>query len=66
MLNTQNNELLDEQQAAAFLGLSSGTLRVWRSTKRYDIPFVKIGRSVRYRRAALEAWIDSRTMRQLA
>lgn len=66
MLNTQNNELLDEHQAAAFLGLSRITLSVWRSTKRYNLPFVKIGRSVRYRRADLVAWIDSRTVRQTA
>lgn len=54
-------DLLDEKAAAAFLQLSPGTLSVWRSTGRYSIPFVKVGHLVRYRRDALEAWLDSRT-----
>lgn len=53
--------LLNENEAAAFLDTTIGTLQVWRSTGRYGIPFVKIGRSVRYKRADLEAWIESRT-----
>jgi excisionase family DNA binding protein len=53
--------LLNEKEAALFLGTSVGTLQVWRSTGRYEIPFVKVGRLVRYKRADLEAWIESRT-----
>ena len=55
------SDLLNEVQAAAILDTSVGTLQVWRSTGRYKIPFIKIGRNVRYKRAALEAWIESRT-----
>lgn len=54
-------DLLDEKAAADFLDLKPGTLSVWRSTGRYSIPFVKIGHLVRYRRSALEAWLESRT-----
>jgi excisionase family DNA binding protein len=54
-------ELLDEKAAAEFLDIAPGTLSVWRSTGRYRIPFVKVGRRVRYRRADLEAWLASRT-----
>jgi len=57
-----NSELLNEQQAAEFLGVVPGTLSVWRSTKRYAIPFIKCGRLVRYRRADLEKWLESRTV----
>jgi excisionase family DNA binding protein len=53
--------LLNEKEAAQLLATSVGTLQVWRSTGRYGIPFVKIGRLVRYKRADLEAWIESRT-----
>jgi excisionase family DNA binding protein len=53
--------LFNETEAAAFLDTSVGTLQVWRSTGRYGIPFVKIGRLVRYKRADLEAWIETRT-----
>ena len=56
-----SRELLDETQSAAYLGLSNGTLGVWRSTGRYKLPFIKIGRNVRYRRSDLDAWLASRT-----
>lgn len=54
-------DLLDEKQAADFLAVTPGTLSVWRSTGRYQIPFVKVGRCVRYSRGALENWLASRT-----
>lgn len=55
------NDLLDEKQAATVLNVKPGTLSVWRSTGRYSIPFVKVGRSVRYRLCDLNAWVESRT-----
>ena len=54
------NELLDEQAAAKVLGLSPGTLSVWRSTGRYSLPFLKVGRNVRYRRGDLHNWLQAR------
>ncbi len=54
-------DLLDEKEAAQFLDNSPGTLSVWRSTGRYNLPFIKIGRNVRYRRADLVAWLEKRT-----
>ncbi len=53
-------ELLDDHAAAAYLDVSPGTLSVWRSTGRYALPFLKIGRKVRYRRADLDAWMATR------
>ena len=55
------NDLVGEKEAAAILGVTPGTLQVWRSTGRYGIPFVKVGRLVKYRRSALEDWLESRT-----
>lgn len=57
----QIEALLTEQQAAEILNVTPGTLSVWRCTQRYNIPFVKVGRSVRYSRTALQSWIESRT-----
>ena len=54
-------DLLDEVQAAVTLDVTPGTLAVWRSTGRYKLPFIKVGRKVRYRRADLEAWLEART-----
>lgn len=55
------HDLLDEKVAAALLTVAPGTLSVWRSTGRYNLPFLKVGRNVRYRRADLMAWLEKRT-----
>ena len=39
---------VDNRQAAAFLNLAPETLEVWRSTRRQQIPYIKIGKSIRY------------------
>ncbi len=54
--------LVDEKQAAGILKISPGTLSVWRCTRRYPLPYTKIGRSVRYRVADLEEFISNRTV----
>ena len=54
-------DLIDEKQAAEVLDVVPGTLAVWRCTKRYKIPYIKIGRNVRYSRRALQEWLDSCT-----
>lgn len=54
--------LLTENETAERLGLSPHTLTVWRSTRRYDLPFIKLGRSVRYAEDAIERFIESRTV----
>ena len=54
-------ELLDEKTAAAVLNVTPGTLSVWRSTGRYALPFLKVGRKVRYRYSDLHAWLEKRT-----
>lgn len=57
----ERNDLVGEVRAAEILDVSPGTLQVWRSTGRYGIPFVKVGRRVKYRLSALHEWIESRT-----
>jgi len=58
---TNTKDLLDDISAAEILGVTPGTLAVWRCTGRYSLPFIKVGRKVRYRRADLDAWLDART-----
>ena len=55
------DRLVGEEEASEILDVTPGTLQVWRSTGRYSIPFVKVGRRVKYRISALESWIESRT-----
>ena len=51
--------LYDTQQAATFFGLAPGTLRKWRLNGRGP-GFVRLGRSVRYRKAELEDFMATR------
>jgi len=53
-------ELLTPQQTAALLGVTPGTLEVWRCTKRYPLRYIKIGgRFVRYRRQDIDHFINA-------
>ena len=65
MSNTpaEKDDLLSTQDAAVLLDVSPQTLEVWRCTKRYPLPYVKVGRNVRYARSAILAFIASRTVR---
>ncbi len=56
-----NNQLLNRKEAAEYLGTTEGTLAVWACAKRYGLPFIKVGRLVKYRLTDLEAFLDSRT-----
>jgi len=56
----RNQKLLDEKQAAKYLTVSPGTLSVWRRVGRYSLPFVKVGRTVRYRLSDVDTWLDAR------
>jgi len=53
--------LINRQQAAAYIGVQPHTLSVWACTKRYDLPYVKVGRNVRYRQQDLDAFIQRNT-----
>jgi excisionase family DNA binding protein len=57
----RNHNLLDDKQAAKYLTVTPGTLSVWRSTGRYALPFVKVGRMVRYRLSDLDEWLATRS-----
>ena len=54
--------LLNRTEAASYLGIQPQTLSVWLSTKRYPLPVVKVGRSVRYRLSDLKTFLQSRTI----
>lgn len=60
---THQPRLLTRDNVAEMLGVTRGTLAVWASTRRYDLPVVKVGRAVRYRASDVEAWLERRTLR---
>ena len=51
------SELLSRKEAAAYLGVAEQTLAIWKCTKRYDLPYVKIGKLVKYKKSDLDAFI---------
>lgn len=55
------SELLSRREAAAYLGVKQQTLAVWLCTRRYEIPIVKIGRLVKYKKADLDAFIQNQS-----
>jgi predicted DNA-binding transcriptional regulator AlpA len=55
--------VMDTVNAASYLDMKPGTLEIWRSTKREGPPYIKVGRSVKYRRSDLDAWLEQRTHR---
>ena len=61
-ISVDDDPLLDTSQAAAVIDAKPATLEVWRCTKRYDIPYIKVGRLVRYRKSALLKFLESRTI----
>ena len=54
--------LINEAEAAQALGVKPGPRKVWRTTKRYRLEYIKVGRSVRYRGSAIDAFLRSRTI----
>jgi excisionase family DNA binding protein len=51
-------ELLSRREAAEFLGLAEQTLAGWASNGKYNLPFVKVGPTVRYRLSDLRRWCE--------
>lgn len=56
------DELMTEQEAAELLKVKPGTLNSWRCLGRHGLPYIRVGRAVRYKRSDLERWLDNRTV----
>lgn len=50
--------LLTRREAAAYLRVTEATLAVWACTQRYELPYLKAGRSVRYRKCDLDKFLS--------
>lgn len=55
-----NDDLLTPGEAAAYLKVAVKSLSIWRSTKRYNLAYVKVGRLIRYRRSDLQTFVSER------
>lgn len=61
-LNGLTDRLLTRAEAAEFLGVKTRTLANWACTKRYALPFIKIGSTVKYRLSDLEKFVAANTV----
>ena len=52
--------LLTPRDVAKILGVTLQTLAVWRCEKRYNLPYIKVGRLIRYLRSDVEDFITRR------
>lgn len=52
------NGMMTPQQLASFLQVSTSTLKAWRIS-REGPRFARIGRSIRYNQAEVNAWVES-------
>lgn len=56
-MNQQLTDLLDINQASAFLNVKVSRLRT--AILRKEVPFLKIGRLLRFHKKDLEEWIEN-------
>ena len=56
--------IIDTSEASQLLRIPESTLIKWRCTGENNIPFIKIGRCVRYRVVDLKKWLDARRQKQ--
>jgi excisionase family DNA binding protein len=59
---TGEDEILKYAGAAELTKFAPQTLRAFVSRRRHGIPFIKIGRSVRFKRSQLEKWMADRSV----
>lgn len=50
--------LYKRKEAAEYLDVSETTLANWACTKKFHIPYYKIGKSVRYKKSDLEKFVN--------
>ncbi len=53
------DKLLTRQEVAEIFGISAATLAVWACNQSQDLPFIKIGRCVRYRMQDVQTFIET-------
>jgi hypothetical protein len=59
----KQEKLLTRKEAAEYLDLKEATLAAWATSKKYSLPYIKLGTTVKYKVCDLESFITSRTIR---
>ncbi len=53
---------LGPKASAEYLGVQEQTLAAWRCTNRYPLPFIRVGRRIRYRIVDLDRFLENGTV----
>ena len=64
-ISDSSESLFSRKKAAEYLDVAEQTLAIWKCTKRYGLPVVKVGRLVKYRKSDLDEFIRSRVVGSL-
>jgi excisionase family DNA binding protein len=56
MANNDVDRLLTTKEASEYLGLAEGTIR--NKVMRNEIPYLKAGTSLRFRKAEIDLWLE--------
>ena len=59
---SDTDPLRTRRETAKQLRVREQTLASWHCNGRYNLPVIKVGRSVRYRQSDIDAFLDSRTV----
>jgi len=54
-------QLLTPEETANYLGVKVQTLAAWRTSKKYNLPYVKIGKIIRYQQYLVNKWLAENT-----
>lgn len=60
-LPESSSQLLDRSGAAKFLGVKKNTLALWAMRKKPILPYIKVGRLIRYKLSDLEEFLEQNT-----
>ncbi len=51
------DKLMTTQEVADYLNIKKQTLEAWRSRNTINIPYIRIGASIRYKKQDVEEWL---------
>ena len=61
-MSNKTSPIIGNDDAANYIGVAGPTLETWRSTGRVKIPFIRIGRLVKYRISDLDNFLSKQTV----
>ena len=53
-----DDKLFTNKEAAEYLGIKENTLTIWRNSRKYDIPYIQVGRKIKYKKSDLDKFLN--------